>query len=68
MVEPDYDNPPNFETFHECSEQKQWELYRTARCVVEDRNEEILQLKGMVASLRQSLELVQSRFVNEEDL
>jgi hypothetical protein len=36
--------------------------------MIEYRNEEILQLRGMVASLRQSLELVQSRFVNEDEL
>lgn len=36
--------------------------------VIADRNEEILLLKGLVTSLRQTLELVQSRFVNEDEL
>ena len=26
-----YESPANFETFHECSEQRQWELYRNMR-------------------------------------
>lgn len=29
--EPNYDSPQNFEVFHECSEEKQWELYRDMR-------------------------------------
>lgn len=36
--------------------------------IMKDRDEEILQLKGMVSSLRQSLELVKSHFFDSDEL
>jgi hypothetical protein len=36
---PNYDNPECFEVFHECSEQKQWELYRNMRELYEQEKE-----------------------------
>ena len=34
-----YDNPECFEVFHECSEQKQWELYRNMKELLEQMRE-----------------------------
>ena len=45
MIEPDYDNPDCFQTFHECTELKQWELYRKMRA---DRD----RLLGALKSIR----------------
>lgn len=36
--------------------------------ILKDRDEEILQLNGIVASLRQSLELVKSHFFDSDEL
>lgn len=35
MSKLNYDSPECFQTFHECSEQKQWDLYRRARIVAD---------------------------------
>ena len=62
----DYDNPPNFEVFHECSEQKQWELYRKMRELYEQEKEsnannclcytqQVKDLQDEIAGLRHEL-------------
>lgn len=61
---PDYDNPANFEVFHECSEQKQWELYRDKR----DRLWTLEQEYSALESERNILAIQRDQLINSGEL